>query len=248
MKPLLYDTLVRFYPLLDPLEDHADEGAEYGDVLTTAVPGARSLLELGAGAGHGAHYVKSRFDTVVLTDLSEGMLDLSRGINPDCEHLGGDMRTLRLQRTFDTVLCYDAIAYATTEADLEAVFRTAFAHLRPGGAALFVPDCVADSFVEGHDDHAGDDEQRGLRAVSWWYDPDPSDTTHMYDFAFLLREDGEVRAVHDRHVCGLFPVATWLKLAARVGFEPKTVARTLPPEFQGVGVTDEMFLLQRPSA
>jgi len=33
MKTLLYDTLVSFYHLLDPLEEHADEAEELGSVL-----------------------------------------------------------------------------------------------------------------------------------------------------------------------------------------------------------------------
>lgn len=247
MTPLLYDTLVRFYPLLDPLEDHADEGEAYGGVLTEAVSGARSLLELGAGAGHGAHYVKRHFESAVLTDLSPAMLARSEALNPDCEHLVGDMRTLRLGRRFDTVLCHDAIAYATTQADLQAVFETAFEHLREGGAALFVPDCLQETFVEGHESHAADGDGRSLRCVSWWYDPDPSDTTHVYDFAFLLREHGEVEAVHDRHICGLFPELVWLETARAVGFDPQIVQRSLPAEFDSMGYTDKMFLLRRPA-
>ena len=58
MDSLLYGELVPFYHLLDPVEDHEDEGATFGRLLEGAAPGARSLLELGAGAAHGAHYVK----------------------------------------------------------------------------------------------------------------------------------------------------------------------------------------------
>jgi len=245
MTPLLYDQLVPFYHLLDALEDHADEAREYGDVLLGAVPGASSLLELGAGAGNGAHFIGKRFGSVTLTDLSPAMLERSRVTNPGYEHLVGDMRTLRLGRTFDCVLVHDAIAYITTEADLAAVMRTAWTHLRPGGAALFMPDCLKDTFVEGHEEHAGDDDTRSLRAISWWYDPDLWDTTHVYDFAFLLRENGEVRAVHDRHVCGLFPTDTWCTLAREAGFRVEVVSRPLPEEYAGSGYAESMFLALR---
>lgn len=247
MDTLIYGDLVRFYHLLDPLEEHADEAEAYGDVLLGAVPNAKTLLELGAGAGHGAHFIKRRFSSTTLTDLSAAMLDRSRTLNPDCEHLEGDMRSLRLGRTFDCVLCHDAIAYILTESDLAAVFETAWTHLRPGGAALFIPDCTTESFHESHEDHAGDDGERSLRAISWSYDPDPSDTTHIYDFAFLLREHGEVKAIHDRHVCGLFPRATWIRLGTAAGFEVDVVRRPLPEEYADSPYTDEMFLLHRPS-
>ncbi len=35
--------------------------------------------------------------------------DTSRELNPDCEHVLGDMRTLRLGRTFDAVFVHDAV-------------------------------------------------------------------------------------------------------------------------------------------
>jgi hypothetical protein len=31
------------------------------------------------------------------------MLDVSRALNPECEHIEGDIRTVRLERSFDAV-------------------------------------------------------------------------------------------------------------------------------------------------
>src|SRR3954465_3737423 len=127
MQPLLYGELTPWYRLLDPVADHADEAAAYGRAPEAAAyvrgregagaPGGGTLLELGAGAGGNASFVKRTF-RCTLTDLSPPMLALSRALNPDCEHLPGDMRTLRLQRQFDAVLVHDAVAYMTTRADL----------------------------------------------------------------------------------------------------------------------------------
>ena len=33
---------------------------------------------------------------MTLTDIAPGMLAMSESINPECEHIVGDMRTLRL--------------------------------------------------------------------------------------------------------------------------------------------------------
>lgn len=57
-----------------------------------------------------------------------------------------DMRSLRLDETFDAVLVHDAIDYMTTEHDLAAAFETAAAHLQPSGQLLIVPDDTAESF------------------------------------------------------------------------------------------------------
>jgi hypothetical protein len=237
---MLYRELVPWYRLVDPPADHADEAASYQAALERAASGpAETLLELGAGAGHNASHLKRRF-RCTLTDLSEPMLALSRELNPECEHALGDMRTLRLGRTFDAVLVHDAVMYITNEEDLLAAARTAFLHTRPGGAALFAPDYVSETFLEKTDLIAGADGGRALRALEWSWDPDPSDGTFVTEFAFLLRDGGGVTAVHDRHVEGLFPRATWFRVLGGAGYEVETVERPV-----GEGEVDEVFLCRR---
>ena len=93
MQMLLYGELTPWYRLLDPVADHADEAAAYAAALARG--GAASggtLLELGAGAGGNAFFLKRQY-RCTLTDISPGMLALSRALNPECEHLPGDMRT-----------------------------------------------------------------------------------------------------------------------------------------------------------
>jgi hypothetical protein len=52
----------------------------------------------------------------------------SRVLNPECEHVEDDMRTVRLGRQFDCVFIHDAVAYMTTESDLRRAIETAFVH------------------------------------------------------------------------------------------------------------------------
>jgi hypothetical protein len=244
MEPLLYRDLVAWYRLVDPPADHAGEAAGYQAALERAiVPAPRTLLELGAGAGHNASHLKRRF-RCTLTDRSEDMLALSRQLNPECEHLPGDMRTLRLGRTFDAVLVHDAVTYMTCEPDLAAAIGTAFAHTRPGGAALFAPDCLRETFRERSGVIEGRENGRALRCLEWHWDPDPGDDTYVVDFAFLLRDGDAIRAVHDRHLQGLFARDRWLRLLAEAGYEPETIARPLDEP----GAGDEIFLARRPSS
>ncbi|MDE2905149.1 MAG: class I SAM-dependent methyltransferase, partial [Acidobacteriota bacterium] len=221
----LYSELAEWWPLLDDPADYAEEAGVYGDLLADACDAPiESLLELGSGGGNSASHLKRRFPRLVLADLSEDMLAVSRTLNPECEHRLGDMRTLRLGRTFDAVFVHDAVCYMTTEADLWRAMETAWVHCRPGGAVLFAPDYVRENFRAG-ETAGGCDERprsgaagacpRGLRYLEWVWDPDPKDTEYLVDFAFLLRErDGSVRAVQDRHVEGLFARGRWLDLLA----------------------------------
>ena len=114
----MYSDLAPWFHLLTHPSDYGDEAAFVTRVVDeVAIGDARTLLELGSGGGNNASHLKTRF-TCTLTDISPEMLALSRSLNPECEHLEGDMRTLRLGREFDVVFIHDAISYLTTEEDL----------------------------------------------------------------------------------------------------------------------------------
>jgi hypothetical protein len=150
------------------------------------------------------------------------MLVVSRTLNPDCEHLVGDMRMLRLGCTFDVVFIHDAIDYMTTKHDLRLALETAFLHCTPGGLALMVPDHVRETFQPATDHGGNDDEGRALRYLEWTYDPDEADTTYTVEYAYLLRENGRPTWIeHEQHICGLFPCAEWVRLLGEVGFQPE---------------------------
>jgi hypothetical protein len=169
------------------------------------------------------------------------VLEVSRGINPECPHAEGDMRTLRLGREFDAVFVHDAVMYLTTEEDLRRAMETAFVHCAPGGVTLFAPDFVRETFVPKTDHGGHDGEGRALRYLEWCWDPDPEDTTFLTDFAYLLREDGrELRVLRDHHVEGLFPRATWVRLLQETGFAVRPATRP------GDGEPDEVFVGLRP--
>lgn len=238
--PLLYDELASWFHLLTPPEDYAREAAYYRAALAGVTDPLATLLELGAGGGNNASHLKAHL-RCTLTDLSPAMLAQSEALNPECEHVAGDMRTLRLPRTFDAVLLHDAVMYLTTEEDLRRAVETAFVHCRPGGAALFAPDCTRETFQPRTEHGGSDGPGRAIRYLEWSWDPDPGDTECVADYVYALREGpGEVRVVHDRHVEGLFPRATWRRLLAQTGFEE----RTPPPHDPGeVGV---VFLAVRP--
>lgn len=222
--PKLYSELADWWPLMSAPDDYAEEAATYQRILLEASDiSPHTLLELGSGGGNNASHLKARFN-LVLVDRSSGMLQVSRALNPDIEHVEGDMRTVRLGREFDAVFVHDAVAYMTTEADLRSAIETAYAHCKPGGTVLFAPDHVRENFRTSTDHGGHDGVSRGLRYLEWTWDPDPGDSSYVVDYAYLLRDsDGSMRVEWDRHVEGLFARADWLRLLADAGFEPKVV-------------------------
>jgi SAM-dependent methyltransferase len=222
--PKLYEELAAWWPLMSAPADYAEEAAFFADALAGAcVRPPHTVLELGSGGGNNASHLKARFE-MVLVEPSAGMLAVSRALNPECEHVQGDMRTARLGRLFDAVFVHDAVSYMTTEDDLRQAIATASIHCRPGGAALFAPDAIRETFRPATDHGGHDGDGRGLRYLSWRWDPDPADTTYVTDYAYLLRTpDAPMRVEHDRHVEGLFARADWLRLLAEGGFAPRAL-------------------------
>jgi SAM-dependent methyltransferase len=232
-----YGDLAPWWPLISGPEEYVEEAAFAASLLETADPPTRTVLELGSGGGSNAFHLKARF-SMTLLDLSEEMLAVSRALNPECEHVAGDMRTVRLGKEFDAVFVHDAIEYMTSESDLRQAVQTVYAHCRPGGVAVLVPDNIAENFEPGTD-HGGSDapDGRSVRYLSWSTDPDPADDTTTTEYAFLLRApDGTVQVAHDTHVLGLFPREVWLRVMTEAGFDARSVAEVttddrLPREF-----------------
>jgi hypothetical protein len=206
-------------------EDYAEEATFYFNAMQTAADRRiETMIELGSGGGNNALHMKRFVKTLVLTDLSDGMLAHSRRINRECEHHQGDMRSIRVDRQFDAVFVHDAIMYMTSEEDLARAMETAFVHCRPGGVALFAPDHVRENFNPSTDCGGHDGIDRGMRYLEWSWDPDPDDTTMTTDYTYTFRDPGgAIRVAHDRHIEGLFPRQTWLRLLRQAGFDPRVL-------------------------
>ena len=229
-----YGDLAPWWPLISAPEEYAEEAAFAASLLRTTptAPGRRpTVLELGSGGGNNAFHLKAEFE-LTLVDLSP---DDARGVprlNPECAHHVGDMRTVRLDREFDAVFVHDAIEYMTTEDDLRQAVRTAYAHCRPGGVAVLVPDDLVENF-ESATEYGGHDgpDGRGVRYLSWTTDPDPTDSTSTTEYAFLLRQpDGTVEVAQDTHVLGLFSRELWLRVLTDAGFAARSVVEMTAEE------------------
>lgn len=244
MSERMYNELASWFHLVTHPSDYKQEAEFYGDELVRACK-PETLLELGSGGGNNASHMKARFE-LVLSDLSPGMLEVSRTINPELEHVQGDMRELRIGRVFDCVLIHDAISYMQSEDDLRRALRTAWEHTKPGGAVFIAPDCVRETFCEDVKYGGHDGDGRSLRYIEWSWDPDPDDTTYRADYVYMMREPPDPPRIEtDSHVLGLFSEATWLELLRETGFEPEV---RLSPEWDEDYTSQPCFAGLRPAS
>jgi len=136
----------QYYDLLYKDKDYVGEAEYVRQLIERYQPGAQSLLDLGCGTGRHALLLAAHGYTVMGVDRSLEMLaearaqagKLTTGVVP--EFAAGDVRTVRVERTFDVVVSlFHVMSYQVTNDDLKAAFQTAKAHLKPGGVFIF--DC-----------------------------------------------------------------------------------------------------------
>ena len=229
MTPRLYSDLAYLWPIISPPEEYLVEAQEWLDVIRGRVgaepPGSPmpTLLELGCGGGHLLSHLTEHFITEAV-DISPQMLEISRRLNPQTLHHVGDMRSIRLGRTFDVVAIHDAVNYMTTEDDLRAAVATAEVHLNPGGLLLLAPDCVRETFTGPRVvEWTREAEDRSVTFIEYMAKPQPGAATAESVFIFVIDEGGDLRVEIDRHTGGLFPIRTWLNLLEEAGLDAEYV-------------------------
>ena len=148
--PSPFEAYGQFYDLLYADKDYAGEVAYLVSQLRRRAPQARRILELGCGTGAHAVELARLGYQVHGIDLSDSMLakaQARRAALPEelmsrLSFAAGDVRSARVSveddAGFDVVLSlFHVMSYQVTNADLQAAYATAAAHLRPGGLFMF---------------------------------------------------------------------------------------------------------------
>jgi SAM-dependent methyltransferase len=139
----VFGDYARYYDLLYREKDYARESAYVDALIRQHRPGAASILNLGCGSGKHDGELAALGYAVTGVDVSEEMLDTARLTakgNDRLSYVHGDVRTVRLNKTFDVVVSlFHVMSYLETNDDLLAAFTTAQSHLAPGGVFIF--DC-----------------------------------------------------------------------------------------------------------
>jgi SAM-dependent methyltransferase len=218
----LYGDLSWTWPIISPPEDYIEETEYfYNAIREHSQIEVKTLLNLGCGGGHNDFTLKKYLE-ITSVDISEAMLDMAIRLNPEVTYSFGDMRTVRLGKTFDAVAISDAIDYMLTKEELRAACKTAFHHLKPGGVFLTLVEEIPERFKQTTTTcttHTHNEVE--IAFIENLYDPDPTDTTYEATMVFLIRCGGNLDIEADHHVCGIFSLDTWRNLIRDVGFTVK---------------------------
>ncbi len=135
----------RYYDLLYRDKDYAAEAEYVAGLIRKFHPSARSIFELGSGTGIHASLLAEKGFTVHGIERSPEMLARSQALaanraagDGQLTFTTGDIREVRLNKRFDTVIAlFHVISYQTTNDDVTAAFETARHHLNPDGVFIF---------------------------------------------------------------------------------------------------------------
>ena len=216
----LYNDLAWLWPLWGCVEEYLEECELFTEMIRQcARHEVRTLLDVGCGGGKNAFHFKKNFELTGV-DISQAMLSNAKMLNPECEFLIGDMRTLDLGREFDAVFLNDSIAYMKTENDLFNAFQSAHRHLRPGGAMITIAEVTKETFRQNKTAVSiSEADDLEITVIDNSYDPDPDDDTYETTLVYLIRENGKLKIEHDHHILGLFSIDVWRRLLKDAGFE-----------------------------
>lgn len=203
-------------------EEYREEAHGFVEAIRQAHRGdPRTLLHLGSGAGNHDLHFKEHFQ-VTGVDISGGMLQQARALNPDVEYLLADMRVLDLNRRFDVVVIPESVMYMTTIDDVRRVIRQAASHLNPGGVLLIVTH-TREEFRENNFAYTGEGPDVHITLLENNYRV--SEETYEAVLVYLIRRNGQLTVETDVHICGLFAHQQWLDLFAETGLSTPTEKR-----------------------
>lgn len=168
-------------------------------LVAPLAPGA-SILDVGCGSGEpiGRFLADGGF-AVTGIDLSPRLIEFARRALPGGTFIEGDMRTVRLDRTFDAVVAWDSV-FHLPRADHAPVYARFHAWLRPQGRLLvslggsggddFTSEMLGARFYySGHEpEHARELLARAGFRIEHWEVDDPTALGHIAVVAVRLSD------------------------------------------------------------
>lgn len=139
----MYKLTAKYYDKIYHWKDYGKESEKIKSLIKKYKKSdGNEMLDAACGTGNHIPYLKDQFDITGL-DLDKDMLKEAGKKHPDIKFIRGDMRTFKIRKNFDVILCmFSAIAYMHTKVNLRKAIRNFSVHLKEGGLMIiegFIP-------------------------------------------------------------------------------------------------------------
>lgn len=141
----IFGSYADYYDLLYQDKDYAGESEYIHKAIHKYHPKTKTIINFGCGTGKHDIILAGKGYDITGVDRSPGMLKAANGRLQklrlkNVHFTPGDMRTVRLEKIFDTVLSlFHVLSYQISNQDLLSSLKTIRAHLQARGLFLF--DC-----------------------------------------------------------------------------------------------------------
>lgn len=216
----LFDTYGHYYDLLYADKPYEAEAQAVHELLSSHAPGARALLEFGAGTGRHARLLAAWGYDVTAVERSPEMLQRATKVE-GVSYIQADIRDLALSRRFDAVVSlFHVMSYQTADDDVLATFSRAAEHLRPGGVFVFdfwYAPAVLQTRPSARTKVVHTDDIEIMRLA----EPHHEARHDRVDVAYTMvvtHRDGSVMTFRETHPMRYFRLTDIDEFAARTGF------------------------------
>ena len=201
----LFRRFARYYDRIYSYKDTAKEVRFITAQMKRHGVTGKDVLDVACGTGRSAELLTKMGYRIVGIDTSGEMLRIARKKVPKATFLRGDMRTFRLKRRFDAVLCmFTSLSYNTKQSDLVRTLRNFRRHLKDKGIVVFD---VPFKKRRGWERLDGDVLDENTAVLYSWRE---SGHLTLGEFYWIVRRPGRGRhgkgasVILDRHVLRLY--------------------------------------------
>jgi ubiquinone/menaquinone biosynthesis C-methylase UbiE len=228
-KQLLHNKLAKYYDRVYSFKDYLDEAVRLQNLIIKYLEsGGNTLLDVACGTGLHLKHLKDDFSCTGV-DISKSMLKIARKNAKGVTFKEADMKTLRLGKQFDVIVCLlSSIGYVKTAASLEKTIRNFSKHLKKGGLALIEPSHAKSVYVSGEPritTYDGKDAKIARVNVT-----KIRQATAVLSMHIIIAERGkDAKYFVDRHELGLFGINNTLRIMKAAGLKSKYLKNGLMP-------------------
>jgi len=226
---LLHNQLAKYYDRVYSFKDYLDEAVRLQNlIIKYSESGGNSLLDVACGTGLHLKHLKDDFSCTGV-DISKSMLKIARKNVKGVTFKEADMKTLRLGKQFDVIMCLlSSIGYVKTAVSLEKTIWNFSKHLKKGGLALIEPSHAKSVYVSGEPHittYDGKDVKIARVNVTKF-----RQATAVLSMHILIAERGkDAKYFVDRHELGLFGINNTLRIMKAAGLKSKYLKNGLMP-------------------
>ena len=207
----MYKQFAKYYDSIYQWKDYESESKTLRTIMRKyKTSRGKELLDVACGTGNHIPYLKKYFNITGI-DIDKDMLRIARKKLPDIKFIRGDMRSFRLNKQFDIIVClFSAIGHLKTYANLEKTIKNFSRHLKQGGIMIVEPFVSPKEFSGGlifADYVKKPDLKLARMSIS-----KRKGNIAVLDFHFLVGEKGKIRYFIDRQFLGMFEKKKVLKM------------------------------------